>query len=162
MHLLKHLLTTRWALTRRFDRAALEAIEAAVSRSEKMHRGEIRFAIEAALDLPTLWRDRTPRERAIEVFAELGVWNTTEQSGVLIYLLLAERDVEIVADRGLDGRVIEHEWTTACDAMRERFRRGRWREGALAGIEAVGALLAREYPSADGGPDELENRPTLL
>ena len=159
----RHLVATRWALTRRFPRATLDAIEAAVTASEAQHRGEIRFAIEPALDVRALRRHETPRSRAHEVFGELRVWNTREHNGVLIYVLLAERVVEIVADHGLEGHVSEAEWRQVCAAMETDFGAGRWREGALRSIDAVTRLLVREFPRTSA-PDENEqpNRPQLL
>ena len=159
----RHLVSTRWALTRRFPSATLDAIESAVKASEARHRGEIRFAVEAALDIHALRRHETPRARAHEVFAELRVWDTRERNGVLIYILLAERVVEIVADRGFDGRVTEAEWRAVCTAIEGAYRDSRWRDGALLGIEAVTRLLVREFPRT-GAPDvdEQPNRPALL
>lgn len=159
----KHLVATRWALTQRFPRATLDAIEAAVTASEARHSGEIRFAVEAALDVRALRRHETPRSRAREVFDELRVWKTREHNGVLIYVLLAERIVEIVADHGLEGHVSEAEWRGACAAIETEFGAGRWREGALLGIDAVTALLVREFPRTGAADrDELPNRPQLL
>jgi uncharacterized membrane protein len=149
-------------LDRRFPKDTLDAIEHAVAESETRHSGEIRFAIEVALDLGALRRAATSRERAAEVFAELGVWDTAQRNGVLIYVLLAERDVEIVADRGLDGKVGDDEWRAVCEAIERDFARGRWRDGALAGIGGVTALLAREYPTTAPNPNEQPNRPALL
>jgi uncharacterized membrane protein len=163
MRWLRHLTSTRWALARRFPDATLDAIEAAVVASEQRHRGEIRFAIEAALDVPALRRAATPRDRAIEAFSELKVWDTREQNGVLIYVLLAERDVEIVADRGLTERVSPDEWQEACAAIEREFREARWHAGALLGIEAVTRLLVREFPRTSAPDvDEQPNRPRIL
>jgi uncharacterized membrane protein len=162
MRVLSHLLSNRWTLTRRFPPAALDSIETAVVESEARHRGEVRFAIEAGLDIAALWRDKTARDRAHEVFAELEVWDTREKNGVLIYVLLAERDVEIVADRGLDERVGAGEWQAVCAAIEQAFREGRWRDGALEGVAGVTRLLAREFPSAGANADELPNRPRIL
>src|SRR5262249_32462892 len=154
---------THWALTRRFPRATLDAIEAAVTASEARHRGEIRFAIEAALDVRALRRHETARSRAREVFDHLRVWNTRERNGVLIYVLLAERVVEIVADHGVEGHVSDAEWREVCAAIESEFRESRWRDGALRGIDAVTTLLVREFPRTDSGDrDELPNRPQLL
>ena len=135
----------------------------AVAASEALHRGEIRFAIEGALDVHALRRHETPRDRAHEVFAELRVWDTRERNGVLIYILIAERDVEIVADRGFEGRVSADEWQAVCTAIEAAYREGRWRDGALLGIDAVTQLLVREFPRT-GAPDvdEQPNRPQLL
>ncbi|HUL80917.1 MAG TPA: TPM domain-containing protein [Gammaproteobacteria bacterium] len=159
----RHLVSTRWALTRRFPPATLDAIESAVKASEAQHRGEIRVAIEAALDIHALRRHETPRERAQEVFSELRLWDTRERNGVLIYLLLAERVVEIVADRGFEARVTAAEWRAVCAAIEAAYRDGRWRDGALLGIDAVTRLLVRAFPRT-GAPDvdEQPNRPQLL
>lgn len=162
MRIVRHLLFPRWGLTRRFPAETLDAIEAAVRESEMQHRGEIRFAIEAALEPRDLWRNATARDRALEVFAELEVWNTLEKNGVLIYVLLAEHDVEIVADTGLDGRVAPEEWQGVCAAMEREFRAGCWRAGALAGIEGVTRLLAREFPPTGANRDEQPNRPHVI
>jgi len=159
----RHLVSTRWALSRRFPNSTLDAIEAAVASSEAKHRGEIRFAIEAALDVRALRRHETPRDRALEVFSELRVWNTHERNGVLVYVLLAERVVEIVAGRGLDGRVSAEEWRQVCAAIETEFGAGHWLEGARVGIDAVTRLLVREFPRTSA-PDanEQPNRPQLL
>jgi uncharacterized membrane protein len=140
----------------------LTAIEQAIEASEKRHRAEIRFAIEVALDFRSLWRLRTVRERALEVFADLGVWSTVERNGVLIYVLLAERRVEIIADRGFEGRVSEAEWQRVCTVIEREFAGGRWRDGALRGIEAASALLVREFPAAGPNRNEQLDRPAIL
>jgi uncharacterized membrane protein len=162
MRILNHLLLPRAALHRRFPAHTLTAIEEAVQASERRHRAEIRVAIEVALDLRALWRVRTARERALEVFAELGVWSTAESNGVLVYLLLAERDVEIVADRGFDGRVTELEWREVCAGIENALAAGQWRDGVLLGIERVTLLLEREFPATGVNPNEQIDRPALL
>jgi uncharacterized membrane protein len=140
----------------------LTAIEEAIEASERAHRAEIRVAIEVALDLRELWRVRTARTRALEVFAELGVWNTRESNGVLIYVLLAERRVEIVADGGFDGRVSDAEWRDVCALIETDLAAGRWRDGLLRGIAATTALAAREFPASGANPNEQLNRPAVL
>jgi hypothetical protein len=162
MRVLSHLLASRSTLYRRFPSHALSAIEDAVAASELQHRAEIRVAIEGGLDLQDLWRVRTARERALEVFAELGVWNTRESNGVLIYVLLAEHDVEIVADRGFDGRVSEGEWQRVCTVIEREFAAGRWRDGVLEGIGAATALLKREFPADGSTRNEQLDRPAIL
>lgn len=163
MRWLRHLVANRWTLRRRFPQSALDAIERAVSASEAGHRGEIRFAIEAALDVPALWRGLKPRERALEAFAELSVWDTRERNGVLIYILLADHDVEIVADRGFDDRVTAEEWQAICAAVERAFRDSQWQDGARLAVEGVSALALREFPRTQA-PDvnEQPNRPNLL
>lgn len=162
MRVWPHLLLPRSALHRRFPSHALTAIETAIEASEKTHSAEIRIAIEVAIELKALLRLRTVRERALEVFAELGVWNTRESNGVLIYILLAERDVEIVADRGFAERVTDAEWQRVCTVIEREFAAGRWRDGVLRGIEAVTVLLAREFPAAGPNRNEQLDRPAVL
>src|SRR5262245_60440379 len=162
MKLLRHLLLPHSVLDRRFPKATLDAIEHAVAESETRHSAEIRVAIEVALDLHALRRVVTPRDRALEVFGELHVWDTARRNGVLIYVLLAERDVEIVADRGLEGRVGDAEWRGVCERIEREFGDGRWRDGALAGIAGVTELLAREFPASGANRNEQPDRPTIL
>jgi uncharacterized membrane protein len=166
MRLLRHLLATHGATRRRFPQAALDAIEAAIGRAETLHRGEIRFAIETALPPLAVLRGVSPHARALDVFANLRVWDTERNNGVLIYLQLADRHVEIVADRGLTGQVGEAEWAAVCRLMEHHLAAGRYEAGAIAGVDAVGALLARQFPSgAPGGggeANELPDRPALL
>ncbi len=162
MRMLKHLCASRVRTRRRFSREVTAAIESAVVAAEQRTSGEIRFAIETALDLPELWRDKPPRECAVEAFARLHVWDSELNNGVLIYVLIADRDVEIVADRGAAARISPNEWEAVCRLMESHFREGRFREGSLAGVEAVGGLLEREFPSRAVDRDELPNQPALL
>lgn len=147
---------------RRFPTHALSSLESAIASVEARHAGEIRFVIETALDVSALLESRTPRERAVEVFAHYRVWDTENNNGVLIYLLMAEHDVEIVADRGIASKVSEAEWQAVCHDMEEHFRAGRFREGAVAGVEGVAALLALHFPHEGGDRNEQPNRPILL
>jgi uncharacterized membrane protein len=159
----QHFTIGSWAVRRAFPAATLHAIERATRDVETKHSGEIRFAIEDSLPFRQLWRGVTARHRAVEVFGQLGVWDTRDNNGVLIYVLLAERDVEIVADRGVgEGRVPQSEWEACCRVMQQHFRKGEFREGATAGIEAVAAVLAR-YPAGprDAG-NELPDQPAVL
>lgn len=158
--MLRHLLPPPWLLRRRaFDARALQALEAAIAEAEHGHRGEIRFAVEATLGPRALLRGQPARERALEVFSELRVWDTAEDNGVLIYVLLADHDVEIVADRGVAARVDTAEWAAICRDMEACFKAGRYADGARAGIRRVGTLLARHYPGADRAGNELPDRP---
>lgn len=160
----RHLLTTRWAMRRRFPPAALDAIATAVRATEREHRGEIRVVIETDLDAWSILEGRTPRARALEVFALHGVWDTDENNGVLLYVLFADRDVEIVADRGYAGRVGTAEWEAVCRAIESEFRAGRWEQGVVAGVAAAGRLVRAHFPVPAGHADrnELPDRPTLL
>jgi uncharacterized membrane protein len=159
--LLSHLLFPAWAARRRFPPALLAELEAAIGEMEARHEGEICFAIETALDLGQLLRGTPPRASALEAFAELRVWDTARNNGVLIYVLFADHDVEIVADRGVAERVSQAEWEAVCEEMQAHFRAGRFRDGALAGVRGVGRILAERYPRAGGDTNELANRPTL-
>jgi uncharacterized membrane protein len=159
---IKHLFATRRAMRSTFDDRVLTAIEQAVHACESKHCGEIRFAVEGALHPNAVWKGVTAAEQAKRVFAELGVWDTELNNGVLVYVLLADRAVEIVADRGFAGRVAPEEWRAACAAMETEFRQGRYLEGATAGIEAVGQILTRHFPAAAGDRNELPDRPALL
>lgn len=150
------------AVRRAFPPAAMTAIEQAIARSETRHRGEVRFAVEAALDVPGLIAGQPARERALEVFSQLGVWDTEENNGVLIYLLLADRDVEIVADRGINALAGPAEWEAICRTMEAALRRGEFEHAVLGAIEAATLLLARHFPPRAGDRDELANRPVTV
>ena len=138
----------------------LREVEARVAASERRHSGEIRVCIEAGLPLSAIWHRATPRERAVSLFGKLGVWDTEHNNGVLIYLLLAERAIEIVADRGLARRVPADEWQRIVASLAADLRAGRYREGLDAAVDAATALLERHFPLAPGeaNPDELPNR----
>jgi uncharacterized membrane protein len=140
----------------------LTAIEEAVAASEQKHRAEIRVVIEMTLDVHALWRSRTVRDRALEVFAEHAVAKTRERNGVLIYVLLAECAVEIVADSGFDGRVAAEEWERVCTAIKQEFARGRYRDGILVGIEQATTLLVRAFPASGPNANEQRDRPAVL
>lgn len=160
--LFRHLVETRWALRRRFTPDVLDRIERAVHAGEARHRGEIRVVIETDLDAWSILDGRTPRERALEVFALHGVWDTAENNGVLIYVLFADRDMEIVADRGYAGQVQRAEWEAVCKAMEVEFRAGRWEQGVIAGVERASAVVERCFPWREGDRNELPNRPELI
>lgn len=157
---LRHLFSTGRTLRRVFDAASLQAIEQAIAASETRHGGEVRVAIEANLSPYELLCEVTPRDQAVRAFADLGVWDTEANNGVLIYVLWADHDVEIVADRGFNGRVTSEEWEQACREMERLFAAGQPVDAVIAGIRAVGELIARHYPASDR--DELSNRPVLL
>ena len=160
--LTKHLLSSHWRVRRAFPPASLAAIGAAIHAAEQGHDGEIRFAVEGALDPWALLRGQTPRERAIEVFAHLHVWDTQHNNGVLIYVLLADRAVEIVADRGIHAHEATPAWGAICRQIEAACARGDHEAGAKAGIEAVANALRRHFPRPDVHGDELPNEPVLL
>lgn len=156
----RHIFMPRRSLHRAFDEAALSAIEKAITDAERTHGGEIRIALEASLDPAELFGDLTPRQRAMQVFAQLGVWDTELNNGVLIYVLWADRDVEIVADRGFNGRVTAQEWSDVCQRMEQLFGQGAPSQAVIAGIQAAGVLISRHFPGGDR--NELPDRPVLL
>jgi uncharacterized membrane protein len=150
----------RWRLA--FPAAVLKDIEKAVKQSERQHRGELRFAIENALAPTWVWRGMSARQRAAEVFSNLRVWDTEENSGVLIYLLLADREVHIVADRGIARRVPQAEWDGVAQAMQKSFQQGDFRRGSLEGIERITTMLATHFPPGADNPNELSNKPVFI
>jgi uncharacterized membrane protein len=160
MRLLSHLL----ALPRShpLDAAALKQVEAAIAESEARHGGQIRVAVEAALDPLEVLRGETARERAVEVFSDLRVWDTERNNGVLLYLLLADRDVEIVADRGLNGIVSAAEWEAVCRAMEASLSAGRYADAIADGIRRIGELVAKGFPAPGSGRNELADAPVPL
>jgi uncharacterized membrane protein len=158
----RHALMSPLRAARAFPMATLEAIEKEVARCEVGHRGEICFVVEAELTSRQLWHELSSRDRARELFALRGVWNTEENNGVLIYLLLADRRVEIVADRGVDAKVGAPGWEEICRMMQEHFRADRFEEGSIAGVRAVSAQLQQHFPARDGDRNELPDRPILI
>ena len=162
VRLLRHLSTPRWRVRRTFSPATLHAIERAIREAEATHDGQICFAIEAALEILPLLQGVSARERALEVFAQRRVWDTEHNNGVLIYLLLADRDVEIVADRGIHRHVGNADWEHVCRKMEAEFRDGRFEAGVLAGIDAVSHHLAHHFPRRRDGANEISDRPIIL
>ncbi len=161
--ILKHRWLDETDSARALNAAALARLEAQVAASETHHSGEIRLCIEAGLPLSYLWRDATPRQRAVTMFGKLRVWDTEHNNGVLIYLLLAEHAIEIVADRGLTRHVSQAQWDQILAGMREAFRAGQFETGLQQAIATVDALLLQHFPLAAGqaNPDELPNRADL-
>jgi uncharacterized membrane protein len=142
----------------------MDRIEAAVTASEAGHRGEIRFAVEGALDVLPLLRDVSARQRAVAMFAQLGVWDTEANNGVLVYVLLADRDVEIIADRGFNTCVSAAQWRAICHEMEVLFAGNAFEAGALTGIERIHELLVRHFPRLGDADDrnELSDRPIRI
>lgn len=160
---MRHLCSGQWQVRRTFPAKTLDTIEAAIRQSEQTHDGEIRFAVEPGLDIVSLLKNQSARERALEVFSQLRVWDTRHNNGVLIYLLLADHDVEIIADRGIHAHVGTQGWEAICHAMEVEFRTGRFESGVRAGIQAVGKHLSAHYPKCEGtGEDELSDKPVML
>jgi uncharacterized membrane protein len=160
--MLRHLATPGWLSWRRFRSADREAIRAAVAASERQHRGELRFVIEGPLPVGVLVKGQSARQRAVELFRRLGVGNTSEATGILIYVQLVDRRVEVLADRGIDARVPQSEWEMICRDMETAFSDGAYRRGVLEAIDRATALLALHFPAHSGNINELDDRPKLF
>ena len=160
--ILRHLLEYRWRERRIFTPKVLARVEAAIKAGEATHSGQIRFAVEGALDGAALFRDQSARERALDVFSQLRIWDTEHNNGVLIYLLLADRDIEIVADRGINAKVGAEGWEKICAILEKEFRAGLFEYGVIKGIQEVSRVLARHFPKEPGGTNELSDAPVVL
>ena len=143
--------------------ALLERLTRRVAASEQRHSGEVRLYVEAGLPISYLWRDAAPRERAVAMFGKLRVWDTEQNNGVLVYLLLAERAIEIVADRGIDRHVSPQEWQAIVKRMGAAFHEARFEDGLTQALEEVSALLVAHFPLTPGqaNPNELPDQPLL-
>ncbi len=158
----RHLFAGPAGVRRVLSATSLARIEQTIVASERTHRGQIRFAVEAGLDFAAVSAGLTARERAIDMFSRLRVWDTAHNNGVLVYLLLADRDVEIVADRGIHVRCGDAVWESICRDMEQQFRAGRFEEGVVAGIEALGARLTLHFPGDGETTNELPDSPVVL
>ncbi len=162
IRLLRHCLMLGRSAARRFPGAVMDRIESRVALSERRHGAEIRIAIETALPPAAILAGQTPRERALEVFGGLRVWDTEANNGILVYVLLADHAVEIVADRGAAARVAPATWDRACRVLAEACRDGREEEGAIAALDVLDEALVDAFPPRSGGADEIPNRPIIV
>ena len=160
--LFRHLFTSDWLRHRAFPAAALQHIEQEIKTGEAAHAGELRFAVEASLSGAQVYDDQPTRERAIDVFSDLRMWDTDDRNGVLIYLLLADHSVEIVADRGIHARVGSAAWEGICQAMEADFKAGRFEDGAIKGVRSVNALLTSHFPDLELRRNELADHVVVL
>lgn len=158
----RHLLQHHWRAKQIFPQAVLDRIEQAIKQGEATHSGQVRFVVEGALDGGPLFRNQPARERALDVFSHLRIWDTAHNNGVLIYLLLADRDVEIVADRGIDAKVGGEGWESICRAMEAEFRSDQFERGVIDGIAAVSRELARHFPPHGPHANELPDAPVVM
>jgi uncharacterized membrane protein len=158
----RHLLEHRWRERRIFTPKVLARIEQAIREGEATHSGQVRFAVEGALDGAPLFRNQSARERALVVFSQLRIWDTAHNNGVLIYLLLADRDIEIVADRGINAKVGTEGWEKICAILEKEFRAGLFEYGVIKGIQEVSLVLAQHFPKKPGGTNELSDAPVVL
>lgn len=162
MRLFKHLFAP--SAQRLFPAQVLTHIADTIAASELGHTGEICFAVETSLPLRAVWAGKPARDRASAVFAQLRVWDTHANNGVLLYLLLADHRIEIVADRGFDGRVSAEQWRGVCQLIEERLKVGEAEAAVLRGVEALSALLVEHFPrrADDVDRNELPDQPHLL
>lgn len=160
--LFRHLLICPNAVKCHFPAESMRRIEDAIAASERTHYGEICFAVESSLHVFDIFRKKSGKTRAIEVFSNLHVWDTAQNNGVLIYLLLADHDFEILADRGVHQHVGGEGWAHICQHMEAMFRQDQFEGGVLYGIEKIGAYLAQHYPASGENANELPNVPVIL
>jgi uncharacterized membrane protein len=160
--LFRHLTTTTGFGRRAFPEKTLKAIEEAIADGEKRHRAEVRVIVEPALGAFSVLNDQAPRERARELFAQYGVWDTEENCGVLVYINLADHQVEIVADRGIGRTVAAQDWQAICRTMTQGFARGDYHDSTLAALAQLNALLQEHYPDDGAARNQLADRPVML
>ncbi|MDO9234260.1 TPM domain-containing protein [Methylotenera sp.] len=160
--LFKHLFVLPGAVRRYFPADSMRHIEAAIAASESSHMGEIRFVVESNLHIFDIFRGKSAKKRAIEVFSQFHVWDTAQNNGVLIYLLLADRDFEILADRGVHQHVGNQGWEKISHEMEAMFRHGQFEGGVIYGIAQIGALLMQHYPIDSENVNELPNTPIII
>jgi len=158
----RHVWMSPIQVRRCFPRATLDAIQQAVAAGEKTHRGQVRFVVEAELSTGQLWADISSRQRAIDVFSALRVWDTEENNGVLVYILLADHKVEIVADRGIHREVGDERWRAICKEIELRYRKGDFLSGSVIGVEKISAELAHAFPARGGEKNEQPDRPVMM
>jgi len=162
MRIIKHLFYPGWWLRRDFPPQDMTRIESAIQTSEKKHSGEIRFAIESSLPLKALWHNEPMHERALEVFSLLRVWDTEDNNGVLIYLLLADQKVEITVDRNINKVVKQADWDLICHLIEDHFKQNLFAEGVIQGIEEISKLLEKHFPAIENNINELPDKPVIL
>lgn len=159
---LRHLVSGEWLVHRRFSPSDLNRITGAITQAEESHCGDIRFCVEAALDLSDLWNGLSSQDRATEVFSQLRVWDTERNNGVLLYLLLADRQFEIVADREVAKKVDPVQWRQICEEVEHSFKNQKFVDGVVLAISRISALLAQHFPRHADSRSELPDEPVIL
>lgn len=159
---LVHLISGPWLVRQHFSAGAMINIKEAIRRSERSHSGQICFVVEAGLHPSQVLTGVTPRTRALEVFSAMRVWDTERNSGVLIYLLMADHDVEIVADRGFNRNISVESWIGICHEMEQQFAGGRFEAGVLHGVERISQLLQQHFPADQNNENELPDQPVVI
>jgi uncharacterized membrane protein len=159
---LRHWKTSAAAGRRAFPQATLAEIGRAITAGEQSHRGELRLIVEASMPFEAIWAGVSNRQRALALFAEHGVWDTEDNCGVLVYINLAERAVDIVADRNIDRKIGAATWQTVCRTMTDGFAREQFRDSTIAAVAQVNALLHEHFPSSGARANELPDNPILM
>ena len=160
--LFRHLLILPSAAKRHFPAVSMRRIEAAIANSESQHSGEICFIVESNLHPLDILKGTSAKQRAVEVFSQLRVWDTEHNNGVLIYLLLADHDFEILADRGVHQHVGDKGWGLICHEMETLFRQGQFETGVLYGITQIGGHLTQYFPANVINNNELPDAPKII
>ncbi len=160
--LFRHGFMMPWAVKQHFPEQSLQRIETEIAKSEAQHLGEIRFVVESHLPFTDILRKKTGKKRAIEVFSQLNVWDTEHNNGVLIYLLLADHDFEILGDRGIHQKFGQAGWEDICQQMEGLFRKGQFEMGVIFGIHQITECLIKHFPTTDKSKNELSNKAVIL
>ena len=159
---LRHLVATKAKGRRAFPPDTLKTIAEAITAGEQRHRGELRLVVENALPFDAAWTGVANRQRALALFAEYGVWDTEDNCGVLLYVNLAERKVDIVADRNIGRKIDAATWQAVCQTMTQAYARGDFHDGTLAAVDQVNALLREHFPANGARSNELPDQPLML
>lgn len=157
----RHLITTTRDGRKTFPPSALQAIQAVIAKGETLHRAEVRLVIEPSLSLADVFDKTTARERARELFAEYRIWDTEENCGILIYVNLADHQVEIVSDRAVGRALNPQDWQAVCHTMTAGFARGDYQGSVTTALEHLNRILHERFPDR-GGANELSNQPIVL
>ena len=160
--LCKHLFTTQAAGKRAFPNTTLKAIEEAIAEGENQHCAEVRLIVEHSLSVCSIWHRTTSRHRAIELFSQYRIWDTEDNCGVLIYVNIADRKVEIIADRTLSKLITNDEWHAVCNTMTHGFAQGEFHDSSAAAMTQLNALLQSYFPANGSHANQLSNKPIVL
>lgn len=158
----RHLFTTNRAGKQAFPETTLQVIQEVITAGEKLHRAEVQLIVEPSLPLSEIWAGTSSRERAIELFSLHRIWDTEENSGILIYIDLADHQVEIIADRGINHVTTGEEWESVCQAMTRGFAQGNYHDSVVASLKLLNQILHEHLPDTENLPNQLPNRPIVL
>lgn len=158
----RHLVTTSAGSRRAFPTAALNQIQKTIAKGETLHRAEVRLVIEPSLSIQDVLNGTSSRERALELFSLYDIWDTEENCGILIYIELADHQVEIVTDRGVNRIISESEWQDICQTMTRGFASNSYGDAVIAALEKLNALLHVRFPDDGSSVNQLSDRPIIL